>query len=309
MEPLLHSRAVLLINCKAGCALRPGYLDEFAAEAARIPGVHVHRWSSDEDIAALVEKWKNEGVESIGVAGGDGTISSVANLLAGGDIALVPIPFGTLNHFCKDVGAPLDPVVALRALSPEAADEKTIDLGQVNGRYFVNNSSLGLYPQLVRRREKRQHMLGKWLAYVVAAFEFLKHPVRMRVQLRQEEGGKPFHAGLIFVSNNPITEGFWGVGQRESLDRGELQLLVLKHGTVWATFRAAAAFLRGKTGESDVLNEHRLQKFQVTVKHRKQVRVSCDGETLLMRPPIQYSIAPAALRVRVAKAEVAATAA
>jgi diacylglycerol kinase family enzyme len=116
-----------------------------------------------------------------------------------------------------------------------------------------------------------------------------------------EEGGQPFQAGLIFVANNAVEEGLFSRGRRSQLDAGILQLFVLKHGTVSATLRAAIAFLRGRTQESEVVNYHRLRSFNVFVKHRKRVRVSCDGETIVLQPPIHYQVVPRALKVRVAR--------
>jgi diacylglycerol kinase family enzyme len=294
---------VLIVNPGSGCALQPGALDQLIKAAEAAAPVHVHRMATGQDLAAAVRELIKNGADTIAVAGGDGTISSVVNELVGTEASLVPIPFGTLNHFCKDAGAPDDPLQAVRALNPEEAEEKLIDIGKVNSRYFINNSSLGLYPHLVKRREKRQQALGKWMAYAVALFEFLMHPVRVRVQLAIEEGGQPFHAGLIFVANNVVEEGLFSAGRRSRLDQGILQLFVLKHGTVWATLRAAIAFLRANTQDSLVVNEHRLKGFDVLVKHRKRVRVSCDGETIVLQPPIHYQVMPQALRIRVAKVQ------
>lgn len=288
---------VLLVNPKAGCSLKPGYLDKLITAGRTAGALDVHLLGESEDLSSVVKQKVDAGARIIAVAGGDGTISSVANVLAGSEVGLLPIPFGTLNHFCQDVGTDPDPLKSIRAVAPELARERWIDLGQVNSRYFVNNSSLGLYPHLVKQRQQWQHALGKWMAYAVAMFEFVRHPVRVRVQLKMEEGGQPFHAGLIFVANNAIEPGVWSLGKRSRLDEGFLQLFVLKHGTVWATFRAAVAFLRGNIAESPVINEHRLKCFDVLVKHRKQVRVSYDGETIVLRPPIRYQVVPRALKV------------
>jgi diacylglycerol kinase family enzyme len=294
---------VLILNCRSGCALKPGFTDRLLERVRDNNGLHVHRLEAGENPQVVAKQHLDNGAKVIAAAGGDGTISAVANALVGTDAVLVPIPFGTLNHFCKDAGVPLDPIQAIRALDTSLATEKKVDVGEVNGRYFINNSSLGLYPHLVRRREKHQHVFSKWIAYVVAAFEFLSHPVRIRVQLPVEDQGQPFHAGLIFASNNAVSEGMWALGKRERLDEGILQLFVLKDGTVWATFRAAIAFLRGRTQDSDVVNEHRLRRFDVLMKRRKHIRVACDGETFMLPTPIHYKTLPAALTIRVLRPE------
>ena len=91
-------------------------------------------------------------------AGGDGTINSVASAVVGSEKSLGVLPFGTMNHFAKDLHIPLDLEGAVNTI---VAGHKTkVDVGEVNGRIFLNNSSLGLYPSIVRERQKQRDSMG-----------------------------------------------------------------------------------------------------------------------------------------------------
>ena len=102
-------------------------------------------------IAAQVDIALRAGVDVIVAGGGDGTVSAVAAALVDTEVALGVLPLGTLNHFAKDLGLPLDLGGAVRVIA--AGQTQRIDVGEVNGRVFINNSSLGLYPEMVRECE------------------------------------------------------------------------------------------------------------------------------------------------------------
>ena len=118
-----------------------------------------------DEIAAAVRKAVAERPRMIVAGGGDGTVSTVAAALVDTDIVFGVLPLGTLNHFAKDLGVPLELADAVALLA--SGRPKRVDVGEVNGRIFVNNSSLGLYPDIVRDRERQQKRLGrgKWLAF------------------------------------------------------------------------------------------------------------------------------------------------
>src|SRR5581483_6186931 len=130
-------------------------------------------------------------------AGGDGTLNAVASALVGTDIALGVLPMGTLNHFAKDLKIPLDVAHAARAIAE--GHTKTVDVGVVNGRIFVNNSSLGLYPHIVRARELKQHRpgWGKWTALVWATWLVLRRSPFLRLRLCLERAESRYAASLV----------------------------------------------------------------------------------------------------------------
>lgn len=289
----------LLVNPKSGNGRQPDVLERLLKSARQIPDLQVHVLQPGQDARKLAQERVASGARRIAVAGGDGTIGSVANALVSTDVALIPITFGTKNHFCTDMGVTSNPMEGLQAIFPEKAATKEIDVGCVNGLYFLDNSSLGLYPYLVKRRLKRHDRMGKWPAYLIAAIELLRHPIQLRVQVPMEEKNRPTPVGLIFVSNNIMDAAWPTPGRRERMDGGLLQVFVLKEGNPLFVFRAAAAFLRGKTADSPVLNEHRVEEFSVEVHQRRRepTRISIDGEIHTALPPIKYSVVPRGLRV------------
>jgi diacylglycerol kinase family enzyme len=291
-------KTVVIINTHSGRARRGQELGKLLAALNRIPEVEPHFLAKGEDPTALAKRLSQEGAAVVGAAGGDGTLNAVANGLAETETALAVIPFGTLNHFAQDLGIPPQPEEAARLLlSPEAAERK-IDLGKVNGRYFLNNSSLGLYPHLVRLREKNEAHLGKWPAYVLAAFSTLRYPVYAQVSLPVAEAAKPLRVWLVFVANNQIELKLPRPGYRARLDEGCLDLYVLRAShpvaLVWTAFR----FAFGRLDRSHLLREHHLKQFEIHTQKRRRVNVACDGEVFRMHPPVRYEVVPGALKVR-----------
>ena len=105
-------------------------------------------------LAASIAQRIADGVDVVVAAGGDGTISSVAAALIDTPVPLGILPVGTLNHFAKDLGLPLDLAGAVRTIME--GQRRRVDVGEVNGRIFVNNSSIGMYPVMVRDRDERR---------------------------------------------------------------------------------------------------------------------------------------------------------
>ena len=125
------------------------------------------------------------------VGGGDGSIRAVAGVLADSDVPLGVVPLGTLNHFAKDLGIPLK--VEDAAATIAAGRTRLVDLAEVNGETFINNSSIGIYPYMVIDRERRraQHKLTKWMAMVPAFFRMLRHFPRRRLASRPKASPGP----------------------------------------------------------------------------------------------------------------------
>src|SRR5262245_10511746 len=169
-------RIYCIINCRAGTAAgaqRDAVLRAFGAYSneAGIESI-VEVCERPKFLAGLVRQAINAGADVIVAGGGDGTISTVADQLAGTRVALGVLPFGTLNHFAKDLGIPLDPDGAVEVICRGVI--KQVDVGEVNGRHFINNSSLGVYPEAVGMRERWRPIVGKWPALVIGALTALR---------------------------------------------------------------------------------------------------------------------------------------
>ena len=174
------------------------------------------------------------GVDAVIAGGGDGTISTIAAALAGGETPLGVLPLGTLNHFAKDLGIPFELAAAAKIIA--ANNPRRIDLARVNDQIFVNNSSLGVYARaLVDRDATRDRWgLGKWPAMTLAALKTFRRAPLIHVRLDAEGTIDQLKTPMIFVGNNRYRLDLLNVGARDRLDEGVLSLYVARVKSRWA---------------------------------------------------------------------------
>ena len=140
-----------------------------------------------DDISSLTARALSEHRYPVVAGGGDGTVNAVAGKLAGTDTALGVLPMGTLNHFAKDVGIPLNLHAAVRTLFTGQITK--VDVGEVNDRVFVNNSGVGFYPHFVRQREEQEkHGHLKRVAFILALRALVRRYFRLRMKLHMDQG-------------------------------------------------------------------------------------------------------------------------
>jgi diacylglycerol kinase family enzyme len=259
---------LLLINPRAGDG-RPS-ADELRAEAER-RGVSVHLLREGDDAVRMA---READADALGMAGGDGSLSAVAEVAVSRDLPFVPVPFGTRNHFARDLGLDRDdPIAALDGFA-EGARERRVDVGRVGERLFLNNVSLGLYAQLVHRREhhrRRREALARLRA--VAAV------VTSRDQLGITIDGEPVEAPVVLVANNSYTLELLSVGERERLDGGRLHVY------------APTGLLRSEW------TERKGTSFTIDAASGR-LQAAIDGEPDELETPLRFSIEPGALRAR-----------
>jgi diacylglycerol kinase family enzyme len=229
-------------------------------------------------------------------AGGDGTLSAVADVVRGTDTALGVLPCGTLNHFAKDLGIPLDPAEAARVIA--AGRRKRVDVGEVNGIGFINNASLGIYPKIVRERTAQQRRFGrsKRTAMLWATLAVLDRSPLVDLRLELEGQAHEFHAPFVFVGNNRYAlEGFQ-IGTRERLDAGMLDLYTTRRSTALGLLGLALRALFGRLRQADDFLEASVPALRVESR-RAQLFVATDGELRLMQTPLEFRIRPRQLQV------------
>jgi YegS/Rv2252/BmrU family lipid kinase len=232
---------------------------------------------------------------AIVVGGGDGTLSCVAGLLAGHDIPLGVLPLGTLNHFARDLGIPQELDAAVQVVL--AGHSERIDVGEVNGRVFLNNSSLGLYPLIVRLRE--QHPVrgpAKWAVALWATMREIRLHREIAVRIKVEGEVLVHRTPIVFVGNNEYRAAGLEMGTRASLRGGRLAIYVVKAGGRRHVLRLAWKMLTSR--EHDEL-EVLLAEAATIEPSGPRVHLAVDGEVAELRPPLEYRIRPAALRVLV----------
>lgn len=233
--------------------------------------------------------------EIICAGGGDGTMSAVASELVRTDKILGVLPLGTLNNFSKDLQIPQNIEEAVKIIAENRV--QTIDVGEVNGRVFVNNSSIGLYPHIVKRRERQQQLgRGKWSAAFWAALKILKRSPFFAVKLKNETGERIVRTPFIFVGNNEYEMDFFNIGRRAKLDDGKLSVYFLhrsgRRGLLMLVVRTVFGRLR-QTHDFEEVNVE-----DITFETRKKrILVAFDGEVEMLETPLHYKIHPKALRV------------
>lgn len=227
--------------------------------------------------------------------GGDGTVSTVASQLVGGDKPLGVLPLGTLNHFAKDLHIPLELGEALDVIV--ARNTTLIDVGEVNGRFFVNNSGLGLYPQMVALRAQHQARgWNKWLALLSAMMIIFHRFPLLTVHLDADGRELLRRTRMVFIGNNEYELQGLQMGSRPCLDAGRLFLYVIRQTSRWGLLRMGLHALLRKLHELKEFDAMCVNELSVQAK-RRRLHVALDGEVVALEPPLRYRSRPAALRV------------
>jgi diacylglycerol kinase family enzyme len=233
---------------------------------------------------------------AIVVGGGDGTIRTVASIVGASSVPLGIIPLGTLNHFAKDLGLPLEVEEAVAVIA--AGEVRSVDLGEVNGMTFINNSSIGVYPYLVLDRERRRSKQGlaKWIAMILATLRALRNFPLRRLSVHAEGRTERWRSPLVLVGNNEYVLTGLSLGKRERLDRGELCLYVAKKQSRLSLFWLACRSVLGRVEQPQDLRILKVRAAEIR-SHASRLLVACDGEVQVMRSPLHYHTRPGALRV------------
>lgn len=242
-------------------------------------------------VAECVDAARADGRPWVGIAGGDGTLRAGAGRLLDGTTPLLVVPAGTRNHFARQLG--IETVDDAAGLTT-GAEQRQVDVGDVNGCTFLNNSSIGLYPMVVLRREAHERRMPKQLAQLVAVWEQVRHGHRFTVSI----DGARIRVWMVFVGNGRYGDGLLNLTTRESLDDTCLDVRVVRADRPLARTRVVAAVLLGRLSRSPLLDRRTCDTVTIDV-DRATVDVALDGEVETLTPPLVYRVRPKALRVLV----------
>jgi diacylglycerol kinase family enzyme len=246
-------------------------------------------------LADRIREAVREGARRVLVAGGDGSIGTAAGALAGSDVELAILPSGTLNHLAKDLRLPLDLTDAANLAFHGSAIR--IDGATVNGRFFLNTSSVGAYVTFVRARERLERRLGYRLASVVAVIRLLVRLPVFRVTLQVEGNLRDYLTPLVFIGIGERELKLPALGARVENGRPGLHVMVVRRRSGARTL--ALALAAAARGVKEVARTPALDAFLVdTCRIAPRTRtVAVDGELISVDPPLEYRHAPALIRI------------
>lgn len=271
--------------------------DAFAASGLE---ANVRLAKTGGQIGEFAEAAIKSNAEIIVAGGGDGTISSVAAVLSNTKKIFGVLPLGTLNNFSKDLLIPQDIDEAVKIIADGNIAE--IDLAELNGRVFINNSSIGLYPKIVKDREKQQERLGrgKWRAAFWATLKMFRVSPFLKVGIVVD--GKFFlrKTPFVFIGNNRYEMDIYNIGRRPTLDQGKLSIYFLHRGGRLGVIRLLFRTITGRVKQWKDFEEVLAEDVSIQTR-RKRMHVAFDGEVSVMRTPLKYQILPKALKVLVPK--------
>lgn len=281
-------RPVLLVNPRSGGgkAAQDGLVVK-----ARSRGVQCHVFGPDADLVTLARSALDDGADVVGVAGGDGSLAAVADLVSRAGAELVCVPAGTRNHFAMDLGLDRrDPAAALDAFGP--ARVLTIDLARVNGTAFLNNVSMGVYGEVVQSASYRDRKIETTLQQLP---DLVEDPPDLR--FTGPDGLPHTTVQIVHVSNNPYLLEVRGAGGRPRLDTGQLGVVTAELANARAVTEMFARAALGMLSSSPGFNAWTATRFEVD--SDTTIAAGVDGEAAELAPPAVFSIEPAALRVRI----------
>ena len=286
----------VVVNKGGGAASRAGdtlidQIEAAFAEAGATADVHA---VTGKELIPTIERLAPGGAVAVG--GGDGTQGCAAAVLSKAGATHGILPLGTRNNLARQLGIPLDLEGAAKTIVD--GHRAVIDLSDVNGRTFINNASIGLYPDQVELREKMQKRgLPKWLAKVPASWMVLKNLPHHRFRLTLDDAVQPVLTPLIFIGNNVYSLEAGKVGTRDTLDDGTLSVFAVAKSTRFGLVRLALRALAGRSdGATDFAAIGECERLTVATAG-KRIKVALDGEVVSLATPLVFTVRPGALKV------------
>lgn len=291
-----RASAAVIVNAAAGSGFTEQWASGLASQFKQY-GIEaaVTLAKSGAEIDQATQSAVAAGCVLVVAGGGDGTINAVASHIANTDVMLGVLPLGTLNHFAKDLRIPIELAPAIHTIATGQCI--SVDAAEVNGRIFINNSSIGLYPQVVRHRQHQQRLgRSKWHAFFWATLSVLKRFPFYQITVVVDGVARQHKTPFVFIGNNNYTMEGLQIGQRDSLQDGQLCFYTARRtGRIGLVWLACSALLHRLQQAS---NLDVLYATEITINtHKSAIRVSTDGEVNLLKPPLRYQIRPGAVRV------------
>lgn len=293
--PVDAATICVLANPSAGLASRDATALA-AAMAAFGPTVPLRRLSDGQSFEDAVRAALADGFTTVVAAGGDGTVAAVAQAMLGSGASLGILPLGTFNFVSRGLGLPEDPAAAARAIL--AGHPHRISVGTVNGRLFLNNFSLGLYPRILAEREAAYARFGRFrfLAYWTVLATLIRAQRLRHLRIETEEGIRDIRTPLVFIARSAYQLERFGLSAGDIISDDRFAVFVARSGSRWHLLKLALhlAFRRLVPGDDvDLFAAHSL-----TIRTpRRRPRVAIDGEKRRLLAPLKLEIRTDALSI------------
>jgi diacylglycerol kinase family enzyme len=228
------------------------------------------------------------------VAGGDGTINTVASAVLPTGCPFGVLPQGTFNYFGRTHGIPQETEAAVRLLLE--ARPQPVQVGLINDRVILVNASLGLYPRLLEDREsyKRQFGRSRLVAYIAGLVSVLRE--RHQLQLRLQTRGRDIEllTPTLFVGNNSLQLQDIGIREADMVEQGRLVAIALRPVGGMALLKLALRGALGKLGAASEVLSFSMNELELAHAGRRtaQVKVAVDGEILRLQEPLRFCVSP-----------------
>ena len=248
------------------------------------------------DLPALARRVAGEGFDLVIAAGGDGTQSAVAGALTGSETVMGVLPGGTFNYFARDLGVGETVEDALDTILD--ARVETADVGDVNGLIFLNNVSLGAYPQILKTREGiyrrwgRSRIAAYWS--VLVALRRLRRPMQLVARVDGQESR--YTSALVFVARSAYQLDSFGLEGAEEIRRGEFAVLIAKAKRPLPLMRSALRMAMGKSAKDDDFDLILTDSLTIETPKPRQL-VAHDGEKTTLNSPFRFEVRHDGLRV------------
>lgn len=288
-------RGILFLNPRAG-TFSTG--DESSLRTlAEENGLRVLDVRPEVDVRKAVREALDTGMRTFVVAGGDGSVHHVAQSLVNTEGVLGVVPVGSVNHLARDLEVPIGDWQAAFDIAIKG-EIRQIDVGRVNGRYFINSVMLGLYPSISEFRERFRSINNRWAAYFKAARLALRHFPHVTLVLEHDGRVETLRTQMFVVAVNAYDLSTVGmVAPKTTLHDGRLSIYSLSFMSRTQFVRAAAKYFRGKIVDVPGFRAIRTAQLRVDT-GRGRLRVSLDGELTEMQTPLQIAAVPSSLLVR-----------
>ena len=246
------------------------------------------------DLIPTIKRLATSG--SVAVGGGDGTQGCAAAVLSKAGATHGILPLGTRNNLARQLGIPLDLEGAAKTIV--LGHKTAIDVCDVNGHVFVNNASIGLYPDQVELRESMQDRgLPKWVAKIPASWTVLKNLPHHRFRLTLDDEVQPVVTPLLFVGNNIYSLEPGEVGTRKAMDDGKLSVFAVAKNSRWGLVSLVLRALAGRSNADRDFAAIGDCEQLIVAANRRRIKVALDGELITLSTPLTFTVRPRALDV------------